>query len=244
MENIYILEPHWPQMGALTISLIFSYWARSSFVLFIHCSLSSGRTSRYSYRHAMHISVHATVHLWEITNMQKNQPFQNYARGCYIHWGKSLYATTTSLFCDREFPKAPLIKLDRTAWSNWQLPSSTHSESGCSSAAHWCLPAGSWPGNYCWETSRPILSCIGEGVVEAKHEGIYQLQLNLGNLCHQAVNKQDKKLREVGHEFTIPPWRDINGITHLYERKVEWDSEVLLSRDPPTENRHSHKGEM
>lgn len=71
-EHLYlrtILLSHGPQTGALTISLIFSYWSRSSFVLFIHCPLSSGRTSRYSYKHATHISAHATgVHLWEITS--------------------------------------------------------------------------------------------------------------------------------------------------------------------------------
>ena len=50
-------------------------------------------------------------------------------------------------------------QIDRTAWSIWQLPSSIRSESGCSSVDRWCLPAGSWPGNYCWGTSRPILSC-------------------------------------------------------------------------------------
>lgn len=40
-----------PQSGALTVSLIFSYWARSSLVLLIHCPLSSGRTSRYNCTH-------------------------------------------------------------------------------------------------------------------------------------------------------------------------------------------------
>lgn len=62
----------------------------------------------------------------------------------------------------RKLAKTTLTKHDGMSCSIWQLPSSTRFESGCSSADRWCLPAGSWPSNYYWRTSRPILSCTGE----------------------------------------------------------------------------------
>lgn len=77
---------------------------------------------------------------------------------------EGLQAARTAVFSAAgKIAKATLIKPNRTSWSIWQLPSSIRFESGCSSVGRWCLPAGSWPGNYCWGTSRPILSCAGEG---------------------------------------------------------------------------------
>lgn len=62
----------------------------------------------------------------------------------------------------RKLTKTTLTKHDGMSCSIWQLPSSTRFESGCSSADRWCLLAGSWPSNYYWRTTRPILSCTGE----------------------------------------------------------------------------------
>ena len=151
------------------MSLIFSYWARSSLVLLIHCPLSSGSASRYSCRHTV-----IQCYLQECLSLRSPKPTENWILSKLNSWAAFSSQTKNKLkslarcqecrlFWSREIGKAPLIKLDRTAWSIWQLPSSRRSESGCSSVDRWCLPAGSWPGNYCWGTGRPIHSCAREG---------------------------------------------------------------------------------
>lgn len=115
-------------------------------------------------------------------------------------------ARTAVFFCARETAKATLIKLDRTAWSTWQLPSSIRSESGCSSVDRWCPPAGSWPGNYCWGTSRPILSCAGEGRQRTRRFMSFSNQIGHGIASNlSSSSKPGGWSNELGQEFMVHP---------------------------------------
>lgn len=109
-----------------------------------------------------------------------------------------------------QIAKATLIKPDRTAWSIWQLPSSIRSESGCSSVGRWCLPAGSWPGNYCGGTSRPILSCAGEGRQRTRRFMSFSAQIGRGIPSNVSSGcKPGGWSSELGQEFMAHPHKKI-----------------------------------
>lgn len=126
----------------------------------------------------------------------------------------------------KKHAEATLVGPDRRSRSIWPLPSSIRCESGCSSAGRWCLPPGSRPGNYCWGTSHPILSCGGEK--KKIYELLSQKTGPVFRLMYHAAVQQE--MESASRDQVLENPRK----THLYEREVDWGWELLLpSRDPP-----------
>lgn len=195
-----------PDDGALTVSLIFSYWDRSSSVLLIHWLLSSGRTSRYSCRQPVCRSAYA--------EHKGNARPHRRSPACWQRGAKE--TRPKPLYWDL---------IGGPGLFGSYLPAYAAKAAAPQPAADACLPDPS----QVITVEEQVIPFFPAGRKEI-YELLSQKAGTPFQLMHHAAVQQEAEA--VSWDQVLDNPRK----THLYERNVDWGWELLLpSRDPPGE---------